>query len=344
MAREIKIHKMRNRLVDALKGYACFLVVFGHVIMGIRKCGISIPHGAKSIEEFIWTFHVALFMFLSGYVYNTVGEGKCKKNRVAFIKNKFINLIIPYITFSSIYIVINCFIGGSNVNSEMSISNILWLWKKPIAQYWFLYDLFFIFLTFTVLNRWLKNWQITFLLVTIKIVTALIGWEVPMPFAAMIRMALPFGVGASIKKLYVSDSSNSLKFAIVIMHTLLTSVFLFLSLEEYILFDLLVSIIGCFASVALISCLASNNCVNKVLQYICKYSFPVYLLHTIFTAGIRVILCKIEIDNYFIHVFVGCFCGFIFPIMGAKVCEKIDVLNFFFYPGKILKRKKNAKC
>lgn len=35
---------VRNKLVDMLKGYACFLVVFGHVIMGIQK---SIPEVAN---------------------------------------------------------------------------------------------------------------------------------------------------------------------------------------------------------------------------------------------------------------------------------------------------------
>ena len=33
----------RNVLVDRLKGYACFLVLLGHVIMGIRLAGIDIP-------------------------------------------------------------------------------------------------------------------------------------------------------------------------------------------------------------------------------------------------------------------------------------------------------------
>jgi hypothetical protein len=50
--RKIKIvlrrRKMeRNVLVDRLKGYACFLVLLGHVIMGIRIAGIDIP-------EFFW--------------------------------------------------------------------------------------------------------------------------------------------------------------------------------------------------------------------------------------------------------------------------------------------------
>lgn len=37
------MEKTRDSFVDQLKGLACFLVVFGHVIMGIRKAGIPTP-------------------------------------------------------------------------------------------------------------------------------------------------------------------------------------------------------------------------------------------------------------------------------------------------------------
>ena len=51
----------RNILVDKLKGYACLLVLFGHVIMGIRLAGINIPSFFEGVEKFVWSFHVALF-------------------------------------------------------------------------------------------------------------------------------------------------------------------------------------------------------------------------------------------------------------------------------------------
>ena len=40
----------RNVLVDRLKGYACFLVLFGHVIRGIRTAGISVPQFFEGME------------------------------------------------------------------------------------------------------------------------------------------------------------------------------------------------------------------------------------------------------------------------------------------------------
>jgi len=35
----------RDKMSDLIKGYVCILVVFGHVIMGIRKAGIGTPGG-----------------------------------------------------------------------------------------------------------------------------------------------------------------------------------------------------------------------------------------------------------------------------------------------------------
>ena len=55
----------RNALVDKLKGYACFLVLFGHVIMGIRNAGIEMPAFFFGLEQFIWSYHVPLFLFLA---------------------------------------------------------------------------------------------------------------------------------------------------------------------------------------------------------------------------------------------------------------------------------------
>ena len=117
----------RNILVDKLKGYACFLVLFGHVIMGVRIAGIDIPDTFFVMEKFIWSFHVALFMFLSGVVYKLTGEWKGKKTKISFITHKLITLGIPYVVFSVIYILINSLVGQTNTQS--SVRDILFIWK-----------------------------------------------------------------------------------------------------------------------------------------------------------------------------------------------------------------------
>ena len=329
-------------MVDALKGYACFLVVFGHVIMGIRKSGLAIPYGAHNLEEFIWTFHVALFMFLSGYVYHITGEWSKKENRISFIKYKFINLAIPYFVFSIFYILVNSVLGEANVNNAMSVSDVVYLWKEPVAQYWFLYDLFFLFVSFTLLSKWLKNCQITLLLVMIRVIFYILKVSIPMPFAAMVRMALPFGLGASIKQLYTDQMSGFKKAVLIIIHFVFVEWVLYYQLDQYILVDFFIAVLGCFSSIALISSLVRIQPIEQILLWICKYSFPIYLLHTIFTAGIRVVLLKCGMNNYFVHVMFGCAVGIFIPVICSMICNKIDFLNFFFFPERILKKGKRS--
>lgn len=99
------IHKKvrRNTFVDCLKVYACILVVFGHVILGLRNAGIVVPEFSHFLEKFIWSFHMALFMFLSGYVYQITGEWKGKQSRIKFICHKLLNLGVPYFVFYYLY-------------------------------------------------------------------------------------------------------------------------------------------------------------------------------------------------------------------------------------------------
>ena len=122
----------RNTLIDRIKGYACFLVLFGHVIMGIRKAGIVMPSFFFGLETFIWTFHVPLFLFLSGVVYTITDEWKRKKTKLNFIKYKLINLGVPYVAFSVVYVLINSMAGDTN--TSFSVYDLINIWKTPIAQ------------------------------------------------------------------------------------------------------------------------------------------------------------------------------------------------------------------
>lgn len=99
----IKCTGKRDKLVDCLRGYACLLVVFGHVIMGIRKWG-GIPTFEYPLEKFIWTFHVSLFFFLSGYNVKLLKSGNQKEpeqglSRISLSKLQYHIFQYQYFTF-----------------------------------------------------------------------------------------------------------------------------------------------------------------------------------------------------------------------------------------------------
>ena len=303
------------------------------MLLGIENAygADNVPYGSIFLEDFIGSYHVALFMFLSGFVYHLNNDWKSKGSRVKFLTHKLVNLGIPYFAFSIIYIVINSCMASS-VNTAFGIENIFLLWKRPVAQYWFIFALFWLFVLFVILSLFLKNWQITILLAIINWISMFTHFSLGILSTAF-SMALVFGIGASISELYV-DKMSKVKRGVIVGAQLLITTLL-------IVFDIntleFINIVGIIGSIALISLLMNIEGFSKLLGGICKYSFPIYLLHTIFTAGIRVVLMKIGIDFYLIHLVVGLLFGFIFPIIAARIASKVKVFNVFFYPSKVIK-------
>lgn len=327
----------RNILVDRLKGYACFLVLFGHVIRGIRTAGINIPQFFEWMELFIWSFHVALFLFLSGVVYRLTGEWKNHKTKYGFILHKLLGLGIPYVVFSAVYIFINSFVGEANTQS--SIKDILFIWKTPVAQYWFLYALFFLFCVWTVLSGFLKNWQIAVLSLIIAYGVPLLGGTLGC-FEVVFYSSLAFGIGTFINFQKLTNSKICFKCLVVILHLVAGAVFIFMNMIESPFIKEFMFLLGIYASILFISILQNCKVISRFLDFINKYSFQIYLLHTIFTAGSRIILLRLNITEWWIHVPIGTVCGIVFSVFAAIIAKKVGFLNFFFFPTKAFRKER----
>ena len=74
-----------------------------------------------------------------------------------------------------------------------------------------------------------------------------------------------------------------------------------------------------------------------------KYTFQIYVLHTIFAAGIRIIMLKLGINSYILHFCVGLLCSIYLPVLISLISEKIVYTDFFFYPLKTIKKIKERK-
>lgn len=324
----------RNLLVDRLKGYACFLVLFGHVIMGVRVAGIHIPPFFWGLEQFIWSFHVALFLFLSGVVYRLTGEWRSKQTKLGFVGYKLFSLVVPYVTFSSVYILINSFVRQAN--TQFSLRDILLIWKTPVAQYWFLYALFFLFCIWTAFSGILKNWQITLVVLLFGYLAPLCG--IPLgSFDVVFYSALAFGTGTFAEFASLTKPSAPLKWLVVLAHIGTGVVFIVLNKIEAPFAKEFMLLFGIYASIVLVSLLQGCKLVARFLDFMNKYSFQTYLLHTIFTAGIRIILLRVGVAQWWIHVLLGTIFGIACSVSAAEIAKKVKCLNFFFFPAKAYK-------
>lgn len=75
--------KKRNTTLDVLRGFAIFYVIFGHIIH------------IEDVRTFIWAFHMPLFFFISGLLFdenNYIGTSD-------FLKKKAKSILLPYVLF-----------------------------------------------------------------------------------------------------------------------------------------------------------------------------------------------------------------------------------------------------
>lgn len=184
----------------------------------------------------------------------------------------------------------------------------------------------------------LKNRQITLLTLVIAYGVPLLGGTLGC-FEVVFYSALAFGIGTFVNFKDIANPKAWFKCLMIVLHLVAGIVFIRLGLIEAPLVKEFMILIGIYASILLISVLQNIKPIARFLDFMNRYSFQTYLLHTIFTAGIRIILLRINITAWWIHVPVGTVCGLVFSVLVAIIAEKIGFLNFFFFPTKVLKKK-----
>jgi fucose 4-O-acetylase-like acetyltransferase len=155
----------RNEAIDIIKGVAVLLVLLGHATQR------SFPNYEHNfMMKLITSFHMALFIFVSGYVIN-LGRSTLD---FTWIKSKFQKLIYPYIIWYVIYYFFSNF-SFSGLNPYLDYSGGFLEYLKrgflyPTNGLWFLWVLFFCYLVYFLAKSFLKQYTIVGMLVISAIV------------------------------------------------------------------------------------------------------------------------------------------------------------------------------
>ena len=92
---------------------------------------------------------------------------------------------------------------------------------------------------------------------------------------------------------------------------------------------------GLLACVAVILMVAGvERRFGRGMDFLAKYTMPIFLMHTMFAASTRAVLLKLGIGSSVIHVVLG---------LAAWIMKKTKWLEFFLYPNKFVKRRNYQK-
>ena len=152
----------RNTTIDILKGVAIILVIFAHCIQFGSGSNYleSLSFFDNQIFKFIYSFHMPLFMLISGYLfYFTIQKHQFKY----ILKSRLKRLLIPIIIWQTIWILLFDYNNPNNYNG-------LYIFNSYLNTLWFLTSLLINSLIVLFGNKYAKD---SFLLYSTIIIISL---------------------------------------------------------------------------------------------------------------------------------------------------------------------------
>lgn len=158
----------RIRWLDTAKGVGIFLVVLGHCLISSMRSNTT---SCSLVYEFIYSFHMPFFVFLSGHSFSLSEEKYMRMKPAAFFLKKAKVFLLPYIVYNLLV-----YLFFSICNQIDSLSQILfkagygslsfgsWLFGLSTGgnlycyPTWYLYAIFFYsILAYVILRFFSKN-------------------------------------------------------------------------------------------------------------------------------------------------------------------------------------------
>lgn len=300
--------------VDEVKVFACILVVLGHFLQSMTKAGI-LPTTNLYLwfDRTIYYFHVQLFFICSGFLYqrysNVIDIGSWTRN----VQHKAYVLGIPYLVFTTAtWLLKTVFMHDAN-NEVGGLVDTLFL--HPMAPYWYLYVLFFIFLVTPTFRSNRAAWIGLTLAFIAKVITMTIGGTEIYALSKTLTYAIWFVAGMCIAWFRIQLTRKRVLGVLCAIAFLAGSVVAF-RLEitaEPILFPL--GILACIAVLLLIA--GNENVIDgiSVVRLLSRYTMPIYLMHTLCAAPLRVMLTKVGVTSAVPQVIAGILASFAGPIL-----------------------------
>lgn len=333
MSEQIEV-RMREKWIDEVKVIACILVVLGHFFQSMTKANILPENDLyKWFNTTIYYFHVPLFFICSGYLYQKYSKvndfTSWKKN----MAKKALALGVPYVTFSTATWVLKTVFSGS-VNDQIGgLGDTLLL--HPTSPYWYLYALFFIFLVTPTFSA-VKMAAVGLMVAVAAKIFILTGGDTGV-YAVSVVLAneIWFVLGMSICALNMEIRGKKLQGAVIGLLFLGLSVAVYMVNVRSLAVSFALGLVACTAVILLVTAYEEKS--GNTMEFLAKYTMPIFLMHTLFAAPLRAVLLKIGVTNALVHVVLGLGISFVGPIAVAWIMQKTKWLEFFLYPNKIVR-------
>lgn len=325
--------RTRETWIDVIKVIACILVFVGHFFQSMVRSGLMEPTVVYEwFQSTIYSFHVPLFFICSGYVYQKYSVVDSFPSWLRSITKKAISFGVPYFVFSLATLFLKQIAGDyANVSNGGVLHSLL---IEPMPPYWYLYTSLFVFAITPTIKSKKQVALITLLTLLIKFsIQFNDGDDFPFIISSLFEYEFWFLVGIDLAVLGVSRKAARILLPVGALFFPLSIAASFLGLSGDSLIMFIVGLLACvFVCSGAYLAHCSNNGPTTLMGAAIRYTFPVFLMHTIFAAGVRALLLKIGILNLGVHILFGLTASVVGPILAMIVMTKLKPLDGIVYP------------
>ena len=325
----------RSVFIDISKAICIILVVLGHFQPFFS------PKWYIMLIDVIYTFHMPLFMFASGYLYALT---KRNESYLSFMLKKIRRLVVPYLFCSFVIIGIKLlFQDYFYIQHPRNYYSFIEMLYKPKAGYflWFVWALWWIFM----IIPFFKTKKQRLLLLIIAFLIHFFPINVTRIFCLIEtqRMLVFFVAGVivyDLKHYFMICKQIPLN-----IYILLFCIFEWFYFSGYVYLPWMRFLLA-FWGIGLICAFSfklqalSSEPVLRLFSIVSTSSYFIYLFHTTFEGFAKALLIKMSLYNkeYIAHSFTFClivlfvvFCGVVFPILIYYfIGKKYKITRFLF--------------
>lgn len=315
----------RIEIIEILQCIAVLLVVLGH--------SIETPHSNilffHLLHDFIYSFHMPLFMLISGYLFYNDNK---KRAYLQFIKHKAEGLLLPYFILSTFVFLPRTFLNKYNVNKiDLSIDGyihqLIYPWDNVITQFWFLPTLFLIFIIAPIIK---VNKKIFFCILLIAFYLHIYSYNCEIKFLNIngICFYLFYFIMGAVNCLYKDIlvrvfQKNQRQLLVIII---LSNILFLSNILDGIYFKILLAFFN-----SILACVFAKIYIVKKYKFLdfCKgYSYHIYLLSWLPLKVIVIIFYKIaSITTAWLYV-LEFFASVLIPLKLKNVIEILFIEKY----------------
>ena len=328
-----------NRLgwIDYAKGIAIILVVYRHVLFGLKSSGMTVSQWIIDGNNMFYSFRMPLFFLLSGLFFE---RSIARKGETGFFVTRVNTLLYPYVLWAFIQITLQI-IFSSFVNARRTGADYLNILIQPrhLDQLWYLFALFnvtLLYLLVAKLFRYDKFAQVLVSLGLLAIAPLMNGistlYDVALHYIFFCIGNLTATYFFSEK---VQEKLSSAYGLLILLPIFAACQYYFLYHQQMNLFLYAgIALIGSLFTIMLSFQLSKYNAL-PFLKTFGHYSLYIYLLHVPIVAVIRYFLLATMMKQHIVPLLLLLiFIAIFFSIVVYRICMRLKLGFLFTGPFK----------